>query len=967
MIKIVCNLLIEAGIIALIALPPIFFGSIFPSHITNIELAILGIGVVWCVKTLFKGSLTFYPAPLDLPLLLLFGCGAMNVATSVYRHQTEASLYLFAYYLLLYFVIRQQLRTTRRIIGLAFILVLVGSGEALFGLTQYLQGAATILGYATPNIGTVNATYFSHNHFAGFLILILPIAVGLFVGAIRVEKKFFLFILISLMGTALVLSLSRGAFLGIGVAMFGFLVSLIIKRVQEGERLWKILAVLILIVGVIAIGITAIGFSPIAHRSLLESFLPNAATIHKEIRFPLWRSSLEIVKDFPIAGSGLGTFQFMIERYRPLELSQEQAAVYAHNDYVQLAAEMGIPALLLVLWGLWRFYRRMLRTYFAHEDQLLTSLLLGGICSCLAISVQSIFDFNMHIPANALLCCVVVALTTATAEFLAVGRTRVRKSRRRGQDERREIVSETHDSASFRASWGFAFLSLVILLALLFHFRQPLASRYYSRGRTLHNQANFLAALPWYEKAIRLDAGNAMFYESRGQLYIELAGRAPHADKWYHLALDEFRQAIALHAYYAPYYYQAGWGYATLNMEKEAVDAYRQAIACEPNTAFYYETLGKYYLALDQFDEALHTLQQAVRLDRNLLKSLVELCQERGLQYDRYQQLVPQEAEVRKRFADILAEQKAWEKSKQEYRQAIELSGKSFTYYNAMLKACEQRKDVACQVELLREMAQQQPDNLDHPFRIAEIFEKEQRWDEAKQVYNTLLDAHPEADSILERLASLHVRAGDVTQAIHVYEKLLARHATESRFYHALAGLHRQQRDFSSAQQVYQRALEAGCKPPDIYSALAQLYQEQGDEKQALEAYRKAIEAGEDRFTVYQQIAALYEQQKNIIELGFLWEQYIVANKQRLENILPLVQHYRTQGEWLKAITLMKEIVANAPTNASYRVALAEMYEEKGMVQESLEQYERILRIQPDHQKAKQKVAQANSKKKKEE
>ena len=71
-----------------------------------------------------------------------------------------------------------------------------------------------------------------------------------------------------------------------------------------------------------------------------------------------------------------------------------------------------------------------------------------------------------------------------------------------------------------------------------------------------------------------------------------------------------------------------------------------------------------------------------------------------------------------------------------------------------------------------------------------------------------------------------------------------------------------------------------------------------------------------------------------------------------------LVERYRTQGEWLKAVTLMKEVVANAPTNVAFRTALAGLYEEKGMTAESLEQYERILRIQPDHPQAKQKLAQ---------
>lgn len=959
-VKTICNILIELGVIALIALPPIFFGSVLPAHITNIEFAIFGIGVIWFVKALNKGTITFYPAPLDLPILLLSGWGIVNLLVSTYRHQTEASVYLFIFYALFYFFIRQQLRTTRRMVGFAFIIVLVGSGEALFGLAQYLQGATTVLGYETPNIGTVNATYFSHNHFAGFLILILPIAIGLFAGSINIEKKLFLFMLIGLMGTALVLSLSRGAFLGFAVALTGFILCFIIKQIQEGERIWKIALTLALIGMVVAAGITYIGFSPIAHRTLARSFLPDAATLQHEIRFPLWRSGLRMVKDFPIFGTGLGTFEFMIESYRPLELGQQQQAVYAHNDYLQFAIEMGLPALLIVLWGLGRFYWDMLRTYFAHEDQLLSSLLLGGVSSCAAISVQSFFDFNLHIPANALLCCAVAALTTAAAEFLEVGRTRVRKSRRRDQDERRDIVSEPHDDdSSFRASWKFALISLLIAFALLFHFRQPLASTYYSRGRTAHNVADFFTALPWYEKALRLDSGNALVYEARGQLYIELAANAPHADKWYQLALSEFRKASALHARYAPYYSQSGWVYARLNMENEAIAAYQQAIACEPNTAFYYEMLGMYYLSLKQISNAMNTLQQAVRLDLKRLEPLMKACKEQGLEHDIYQQLVPQEAEARKRFAELLDASKQWEQSKKAYRQALALSENARPYYEAMLTACERHQDADCQRELLQEMTRQSPENgVDYGLKIADTFEKEQRWDEAKQTYRALLDAHPDSDAVLRRFASLHVRLGETSQAISVYETLIALHPAENSLYHALSDIYQQRQEFASAQRLYQQAIEAGRTQPDMYSALGQLYQRQGEADEALGAYRKAIEAGEARFAVYQQIEQLYLAQKKATELNFLWEQYILANKQHPEQVMLLVERYRAQSEWLKAVTLMKEVVANAPTNVAFRTALAGLYEEKGMTAESLEQYERILRIQPDHPQAKQKLAQ---------
>ena len=189
MLKKLCNVLIEIGIISLIIFPPLAFGAIQFRHITYIHAIIFGIGTVWVLKAFLKSSITYIPTPIDLPILLFLVFGIVNLLTSTYAHNTERELYLALNYGLLYFLIVQQLKTVRRIIGLAFIIILVGSGESLFGLFQYLQGAKTVLGFPTPNIGTVNATYFSHNHFAGFLILIIPIALGLLIGTANLEKK----------------------------------------------------------------------------------------------------------------------------------------------------------------------------------------------------------------------------------------------------------------------------------------------------------------------------------------------------------------------------------------------------------------------------------------------------------------------------------------------------------------------------------------------------------------------------------------------------------------------------------------------------------------------------------------------------------------------------------------------------------------------------------------------------------
>ncbi len=957
--KKICNILIQLGIISLTIFPPVLFGAIRPLYITYIQGIILGIGLAWTVKSFIHRSVRYIITPLDLPFLTLLGWGIVNFITSTYRHSTEREVYLFAFYGLLYFLVVQQLKTVRRIVGLAFIIVLVGCGESLFGLFQYLQGATTILGHATPNIGTVNATYFSHNHFAGFLILIIPIAIALLLSTASIEKRFFILLLIGVMGTALVLSLSRGGLLSFILAVGGACICLCIKNMHNLQESWqKYVLISVLLLLILSALVMFVGLSPIAHRSLLQTFLPSKELFEREIRFSIWSSALNLIKEFPLFGSGLGTFEFVFLRHAPPQIPQNTQAFHAHNDYLELWIEMGFIALLLVFWAIIRLYRYVLHSYFHQNDPVLTSLALGGLTSATAILLHSFWDFNLQIPANATLFFIILALTSASVQLMTrgYGGNGHRKKRSSDQKERRS-TSQNTPIYQFRASWIFGIAVLGVLTVLGFHFRTSLASTYFSEAKTFHNQGILFPSIPWYHKAINVDKSNARFHESFGQLYTDIARQTPHADKWYHLAIPQFQQAITLNNYHAAYYYQLGWIYAALNMEQEAIDLFLETIAYDPRTSFYYENLGNYYLSLRMTEPAMEMYQQALEYHPQRLKDLIESCLAYELDYTTYRQLVSDNAEMRKHFADVLAAEGFWTDSKLEYRKAIELSGHDSAYYEAMLEACRRKRDYQCRQQLWQELWEQDPKNLDYPLQIAESFEKQQQWEKAIELYQQLLETNPEFHKGYWRLAKIYQQQGQMAKALDIYTQLLKRRPDDARVYHRLAEIHSRQKNWGSAIQVYTQALHSGLNDTEIYHRLGTLYLQNGQKTQAITHYEQAVQKGETEITVYQKLERLYQEQGNTLGAEFIWENYTLTNKQQSKALFKLVQHYHKQREWLKAVTLVKEVIANAPTEVGYRKFLASLYEEKGMLEETIAQYRRILRIQPDNHDAQKQLA----------
>ena len=99
--------------------------------------------------------------------------------------------------------------------------------------------------------------------------------------------------------------------------------------------------------------------------------------------------------------------------YRPPGLAG--LVVYAHNDYLQLASEMGIFALGIILWSVLSASWAGFRTFFITRSNFKRGMILGTMSGIVAILIHSFVDFNLHIPANAILFTVFVAMLMVTA------------------------------------------------------------------------------------------------------------------------------------------------------------------------------------------------------------------------------------------------------------------------------------------------------------------------------------------------------------------------------------------------------------------------------------------------------------------------------------------------------------------------------------------------------------------------
>jgi len=133
------------------------------------------------------------------------------------------------------------------------------------------------------------------------------------------------------------------------------------------------------------------------------------AAVEGDMRTDLTRDVLFIVKDFPLTGTGAGSFYSVFPMYNTgvLEFGFFK---HAHNDYLEFTTDLGLVALALlafcVLLSLWQGFR----SQFERRDRLLQGMGFASTMAIAALLIHSFTDFNLHIPANAATFMVVMVL-----------------------------------------------------------------------------------------------------------------------------------------------------------------------------------------------------------------------------------------------------------------------------------------------------------------------------------------------------------------------------------------------------------------------------------------------------------------------------------------------------------------------------------------------------------------------------
>lgn len=298
----------------------------------------------------------------------------------------------------------------------AKLLFVVAALEVVLGLAQVAGGASSSLYFGGIG-GRPFGTFANPNHFANYLAMVLALFIWLGWSAVgRSRNRSFEEHGLSwstrrlapwaagalLLVLGILVSRSRGALLaGLPMALAG----LVLAMSATPQRSWRTIAAVA--GGAVTLALLMVGFEFVVSRFDVRTFATDAS-----FRGLLAASTLEGAGQFFPWGAGWGTYAPVFPRFQPPTVVG--LAHHAHHDYAQLLFEGGLFAVLLmaaftVLAGaralqLVRNARRLGRL---RREEMLCALAGLGL---LGFLLHSLVEFNMHIPANAMLAALLAGI-----------------------------------------------------------------------------------------------------------------------------------------------------------------------------------------------------------------------------------------------------------------------------------------------------------------------------------------------------------------------------------------------------------------------------------------------------------------------------------------------------------------------------------------------------------------------------
>lgn len=449
--------IIEKGVTFILLFTPLAIGTVQQWSISIMEIASFIILCAWLLKMAAEGRIvalktsitgflialilltTIQILPLPDSLMAFVSPSTHNIyetfidngvgmwrTISLNPDATKEELLKLLAYAAIFLVVINHYQTKTQLESIIRTIIYMGCFLAIFAVIQKMSWNGRLYWFYPVGEGLrsdnlyIWGPYINHNHFAGYMGMVIPLGMGLLLHKISninslpgipwsrriarfLDRKdsiavVFLLIAILIMTAVLFLSLSRGGIIGFTASVLFFVGMIRCSRSLKRKTWFLMLLGLIIFLVVI-----------VASWGRIEERFKEIGEEGKIKRIEVWADTINIVRDFPILGTGLGTFKNIYPYYQ----TKNPRLLFEHteNDYLEILTDMGFAGFFIIIGMASVFFYSIIKLWRQRHNNYVKCIVAGGVSSCVAIVVHSFTDFNLRIPANMMLLTVIAAVT----------------------------------------------------------------------------------------------------------------------------------------------------------------------------------------------------------------------------------------------------------------------------------------------------------------------------------------------------------------------------------------------------------------------------------------------------------------------------------------------------------------------------------------------------------------------------
>ena len=565
------------------------------------------------VELLASGKLCWHKSKVDVPISLFILIMTISLLRSDFFRISVNDYLTFLFYFILYFLARNnlpdkvELKLFIQIFFLTSFIISLYTLMQYYGYDPYLKG----LPYLSSTIG-------QKNWISNYLSMIFPIIFFYFLLEKLKKNKIIYYFLLSIIYTTLMICQSRGIWISISItvilAIYIIFKYNILKIFQENKKWLILLLATFLIITIIYSTDNPLNKSAVTvTERAMSTFDEQDPSINT--RLLIWRTTFEMIKDKPIFGSGIGTFRMNYLDYQAQLLKENQnytkyytKAGEAHNEYLQMWAELGIIGLGLFLLIFYFIFHTVLIFYKRNKNGEDKLIILGLITGITCFMIHSLFTFALHVPVLGTIFFTIVGLTIKYTEDCNSSENYVTG----------KMIKKINLSINPKIKIVF-FIMLFIVMILLIDgivIKPYVAEIYYFKGIINNEKGNYINAASNFEYSAQLDPYNGRILHASGTSYFNLM----IYDK-----AEEVLQRTKKYIVDVNTYNNLGLLYSRLKKYLKAEEEFNYAIYLNPKFGKAYYDLGYLYFTQEDYDGAIAQWNKILEIEPNFPNKYIVL------------------------------------------------------------------------------------------------------------------------------------------------------------------------------------------------------------------------------------------------------------------------------------------------------------------------------------------------------